>query len=141
MTAADLLLKSPVGCFPGIFLILSTQCSPCPPWRSGSGSDPDIAWHGGAFGRFYRRAKLRPLQRLGGIRLQSSLRFLSLLALALSAAQAFAAPEIVQRGSDVFQSQCIRCHVNAEMTARLEANWKDKKADELFQRIKATMPA
>jgi quinoprotein glucose dehydrogenase len=73
--------------------------------------------------------------------LQSSLRFLSLLALALSAAQVSAAPEIVQTGSQVFQSHCLRCHVNAEMTARLEANWKDKKADDLFQRIKATMPA
>jgi glucose dehydrogenase len=73
--------------------------------------------------------------------LNSPTRWFSLAAIVLCAAQVSAAPEIVQRGSEVFQSHCIRCHVNAEMTARLDANWKDKKADELFQRIKATMPA
>src|SRR5262245_58709072 len=74
-------------------------------------------------------------------RLNSSARFLSLFALALGATQVSAAPEIVQRGSEVFQSQCIRCHASTEMTGRLDANWTNKKADELYQRIKATMPA
>jgi glucose dehydrogenase len=45
------------------------------------------------------------------------------------------------RGADVFQSHCIRCHAQVEMTGRLQANWIGKSASELLQRVKATMPA
>ena len=44
-------------------------------------------------------------------------------------------------GGQMFQAYCERCHANAEMTARLNANWLGKPAADLFQRIKATMPA
>lgn len=45
------------------------------------------------------------------------------------------------RGEEVFQSQCVRCHAPAEITGRLTSAWVGRNADELFQRIKTTMPA
>jgi hypothetical protein len=44
-------------------------------------------------------------------------------------------------GEAVFQSRSANCHVQAEITGRLTANWIGKKGDELYQRIKTTMPA
>lgn len=63
---------------------------------------------------------------------------LSLLALAASATTAHANGTA---GEEVFQSHCVRCHAGAEMSGRLTANWPGKSANELFQRIKGTMPA
>ncbi len=58
------------------------------------------------------------------------------LTLAAGAALAQGSP-----GEDVFNSRCVNCHVQAEMAGRLKDNWTGKKADELYQRIKTTMPA
>ena len=58
------------------------------------------------------------------------------LTLATGAALAQGSP-----GEDVFNSSCVNCHVQAEMAGRLQVNWVGKKADELYQRIKTTMPA
>jgi mono/diheme cytochrome c family protein len=44
-------------------------------------------------------------------------------------------------GEAVFQSSCVNCHVQADTASRLQATWVGKKADELYQRIKTTMPA
>lgn len=63
---------------------------------------------------------------------------LSLLALAASTSTALANGA---SGEEVFQSHCVRCHAGAEMSGRLTANWIGKNAEELFQRIKSTMPA
>ena len=43
-------------------------------------------------------------------------------------------------GESIFQSECVRCHAPAEMSGRLTANWVGRSADELYQRIKTTMP-
>ena len=58
------------------------------------------------------------------------------LTLASAAALAQTSP-----GEAVFQSRCANCHVQAEITGRLTANLIGKKGDELYQRIKTTMPA
>jgi len=50
-------------------------------------------------------------------------------------------PAQAQQGGQVFQAYCERCHTNDEMTARLNANWVGRSAQDLFQRIKTTMPA
>jgi glucose dehydrogenase len=66
----------------------------------------------------------------------SHLAFAIGLTLASGAALAQGSP-----GEDVFNSSCVNCHVQAEMAGRLQATWVGKKADELYQRIKTTMPA
>ncbi|MGM0633350.1 MAG: PQQ-binding-like beta-propeller repeat protein [Pseudomonadota bacterium] len=47
----------------------------------------------------------------------------------------------VSDGSAVFQSQCARCHVQAEMEMRLRNDWDGRSAEELFEAIQTTMPA
>jgi glucose dehydrogenase len=44
-------------------------------------------------------------------------------------------------GRQVFQAHCERCHSNDEMTSRLNANWIGRSAQDLYQRIRSTMPA
>jgi quinoprotein glucose dehydrogenase len=68
------------------------------------------------------------------------------LQLLLTASIFLAAPSswaqtIGQQGSDTFQNHCIRCHVAADMNARVQANWIGRNAEEFYQKIKATMPA
>ncbi|MGQ9426208.1 outer membrane protein assembly factor BamB family protein [Gilvimarinus sp. F26214L] len=67
----------------------------------------------------------------------SSLISLALAALSLSAN---AVPDNVERGAEVFQNHCSRCHLPLEMDGRVRSVWAGRKADELFQRIKLTMP-
>src|SRR5688572_11953940 len=52
-----------------------------------------------------------------------------------------AATQAQSQGAQMFQAFCERCHANAEMNGRLNANWLGKSAADLYQRIKTTMPA
>ncbi len=45
------------------------------------------------------------------------------------------------QGAQLFQAYCERCHANSEMSARLEASWMGRSAQDLYERIKTTMPA
>ena len=56
-------------------------------------------------------------------------------------ASAYSAFADTNRGEEVFQSHCVRCHAPAEITGRLTASWVGRTAEELFQRTKTTMPA
>jgi len=47
----------------------------------------------------------------------------------------------VERGALVFQLECARCHIPAEMQIRLSSRWLDQPASALFNEIRATMPA
>ncbi len=47
----------------------------------------------------------------------------------------------VERGQTIFESECSRCHVPAEMDGRLRARWIGRTGDELFNQIRTTMPA
>jgi len=46
----------------------------------------------------------------------------------------------LQRGAEVFQTHCIRCHIPIEIEARLRNDWYGHSGAELLQRISATMP-
>lgn len=46
-----------------------------------------------------------------------------------------------QRGATLFQSECARCHVQADIEMRVTSNWLGKSASELHQDIMGTMPA
>ncbi|MDT8428853.1 MAG: PQQ-binding-like beta-propeller repeat protein [Pseudomonadales bacterium] len=46
-----------------------------------------------------------------------------------------------ERGQEVFQTECARCHISTEMQARLAARWLNQPASALYEQIKATMPA
>ena len=52
-----------------------------------------------------------------------------------------AAATLAQRGAEVFQANCIRCHVAADINTRVRTNWLGRNANELMQKIKTTMPA
>ena len=45
------------------------------------------------------------------------------------------------RGSAVFQAECIRCHIPIEINARLQNDWPGRSAQELFERVSQSMPA
>ncbi|ALO45593.1 PQQ-binding-like beta-propeller repeat protein [Pseudohongiella spirulinae] len=47
----------------------------------------------------------------------------------------------VERGATLFQSECARCHVRADIEMRISNDWIGKPASELYQAIMATMPA
>ena len=51
------------------------------------------------------------------------------------------AQTIGEEGSDTFQNHCIRCHVATDINSRVQTNWIGRTADELYQKIKMTMPA
>ncbi|MCW8194416.1 PQQ-binding-like beta-propeller repeat protein [Proteobacteria bacterium 005FR1] len=72
--------------------------------------------------------------------IKSARSYLIPLALATLSAAAWAAPDNVDRGSEVFQSHCARCHLPMEMEARVRSTWAGRKAGDLFQKIKQTMP-
>jgi quinoprotein glucose dehydrogenase len=60
-------------------------------------------------------------------------------ALALSPLLAAGQSVTRERGAEVFQSHCARCHIDIELNVRL-GNWIGLPATELHQRIRATMP-
>jgi glucose dehydrogenase len=47
----------------------------------------------------------------------------------------------VDSGSAIFQSECARCHVQADIEMRITNDWLGRPASELYEAIKATMPA
>jgi len=66
------------------------------------------------------------------------------LIIILSACWAFGAhaqTASVERGATLFQSECARCHVQADIEMRIGMNWLGKTAAELHQDIMGTMPA
>lgn len=68
-----------------------------------------------------------------------TLLFMSLSFLAVTSAQAQNAS--AERGATLFQSECARCHVQADIEMRISTNWLGKPASELHQEIMSTMPA
>lgn len=69
------------------------------------------------------------------------LTFLTFLTSVLVSVNATAQTASLERGATLFQSECARCHVGAELEMRLRLSWLDRPANELFNSIKATMPA
>ncbi|MGH1471214.1 MAG: PQQ-binding-like beta-propeller repeat protein [Cellvibrionaceae bacterium] len=65
---------------------------------------------------------------------------LGMFILALITLPTFAANENIQKGNEVFQSHCARCHLPLEMQMRVNGSWIGKNADALFKKIKLTMP-
>jgi glucose dehydrogenase len=47
----------------------------------------------------------------------------------------------VERGATLFQSECARCHVQADIEFRLRNFWLGRPAYDLYDAIQATMPA
>ena len=66
---------------------------------------------------------------------------LLLTAIFIYSAPAAAQESSADRGQTLFQSECARCHVQAEIEMRLRNDWLGEPADGLFEVIKATMPA
>ena len=58
-----------------------------------------------------------------------------------AAINAHAQSASIERGTTLFQSECARCHVRADIEMRITNNWIDRPASELYQSIMATMPA
>lgn len=46
-----------------------------------------------------------------------------------------------ERGATLFQSECARCHVQADIEMRITNDWLGRPANELHSEIMATMPA
>ncbi len=61
--------------------------------------------------------------------------------LATAALPALGQQASVEQGQEIFQAECSRCHVPAEMNARLEARWVGRSGQELYDQIRQTMPA
>jgi quinoprotein glucose dehydrogenase len=59
----------------------------------------------------------------------------------LCLAPAFGQDASAERGREVFQAECSRCHIPVEMEARLNARWMGRSGGELLQQIRSTMPA
>lgn len=57
------------------------------------------------------------------------------------AAHTHAQPASVERGATLFQSECARCHVQADIEMRISNSWIGRPASELHQEIMNTMPA
>lgn len=72
---------------------------------------------------------------------KSSWIFIFASLLSLSTLPAAADSANVERGTEVFQSHCARCHVPSDIQERLRNTWADRNAGELYQRIRQTMPA
>jgi glucose dehydrogenase len=67
--------------------------------------------------------------------------FLLMAALLLPALNVSAQTASVERGATLFQSECARCHVQADIEFRIQNRWLGRPANELFDSISATMPA
>lgn len=68
-----------------------------------------------------------------------ALLFMLLPMLASVSAQAQTAS--AERGATLFQSECARCHVQADIEMRITNDWLGRPANELHSEIMATMPA
>ncbi|MEX0738592.1 MAG: PQQ-binding-like beta-propeller repeat protein [Pseudohongiella sp.] len=70
------------------------------------------------------------------------IRFLLLMILpVLASVSALAQTASVERGATLFQSECARCHVQADIEMRISNDWLGRPASELHSEIMATMPA
>lgn len=66
----------------------------------------------------------------------------ALASLLIGSPAALTAQEVsLDRGSVLFTNECSRCHVPVEMEARITGRWIGRTAQELFEQIRATMPA
>jgi len=68
-------------------------------------------------------------------------RIASLVIAGLWISPALAQDASIERGQEIFTAECSRCHVPAEMDARLRARWLGRSGEELFTQIRMTMPA
>jgi glucose dehydrogenase len=70
------------------------------------------------------------------------IRFLLLMLLPIFASvSAHAQTASAERGATLFQSECARCHVQADIEMRITNDWLGLPANELHSQIMATMPA
>ncbi len=70
------------------------------------------------------------------------IRFLLLMLLPIFASVgAQAQTASAERGATLFQSECARCHVQADIEMRISNDWLGRPANELHSQIMATMPA
>lgn len=70
------------------------------------------------------------------------IRFLLLMLLpVLASVGAQAQTASVERGATLFQSECARCHVQADIEMRITNDWLGRHANELHRKIMDTMPA
>ena len=70
------------------------------------------------------------------------IRFLLLMLLPVFASVgAQAQTASAERGAELFQSECARCHVQADIEMRVTNDWLGRPASELHSEIMATMPA
>jgi len=60
---------------------------------------------------------------------------------ALAMSQVAGQEASVQRGQTLFTNECSRCHIPAEMGARVRGSWTGRSGQELFETIRASMPA
>ena len=58
----------------------------------------------------------------------------------LIVANAQADDENLRRGAEVYQSRCAMCHLPMDMEIRMRDTWAGRTADDLYQKIKVTMP-
>ncbi len=65
---------------------------------------------------------------------------LALLCVVLLSNGALAQTANLERGAEIFQSVCIRCHIPIEIETRLRNDWYGHSATELLQRVSSTMP-
>lgn len=63
------------------------------------------------------------------------------LILALPAAAQDSPDASVERGQEIFEGECARCHIPVEMDARLRGRWIGRSGQELYDQIRQTMPA
>ncbi|PCJ41560.1 MAG: quinoprotein glucose dehydrogenase [SAR86 cluster bacterium] len=69
-------------------------------------------------------------------------RFLVLVSLVATIVPVVEAQELdANRGATVFQAECVRCHIPIEINARLQNDWVGRSAQELYDRVRLTMPA
>lgn len=66
--------------------------------------------------------------------------YLISLSLSICSGPLWAVPENVERGAEVFQNHCARCHLPLEMESRIRGTWAGRTAEEFYQKIKLTMP-
>jgi glucose dehydrogenase len=66
---------------------------------------------------------------------------LLMTALLLPAFNTSAQTASLERGATLFQSECARCHVQADIEFRIQNRWLGRPANELLNSISATMPA
>lgn len=75
------------------------------------------------------------------IRRATVLRAIMFLYGTLTVTTSWAQDADVERGAVLFQNECSRCHIPAEMSGRIQARWLGRTGQQLFEQIRMTMPA